>query len=64
MLEDAAPVPVIYRNYVNENLIKSVKKDLEKKLNYTFNLDERVEINPALVKELMQNVFQATAQDF
>lgn len=64
MFYETTPVPTTYRNYLYESIQKSLKRELEQKLNYTFDLDKRVEINPKMVKELMQTVFQVTAQDF
>ncbi|XP_014292796.1 uncharacterized protein [Halyomorpha halys] len=64
IFEDIMMSSYNYKKYIEDNLVKSILKELQQKMNINFDLDKRVEMNTGLIRELMQSVYRATAQDF
>ncbi|XP_014292794.1 uncharacterized protein [Halyomorpha halys] len=63
VIENTSDLSLTAKVYVTNNLKDSLKKHLEQTLTTTFQGTERVEISSKLVRDLMVNVFQVTAQD-
>ncbi|XP_014292797.1 uncharacterized protein [Halyomorpha halys] len=61
--ENYGDIALVYKNFINTSLKESITEKFQTSLNSTFRGD-RVEISNKLVRQLMLNVFLATAQDF